>query len=405
MTGSFGDATHAVMAPGLGDPARHAGGEGVTAATGDGGVADGVRMGDTAVDGACTTRTAADGACTDGTAAAAASGAHAVAICYVAGTRILTARGEVAVERLQLGDRALALLSQALLPVRWLGHRTLDLRTHPAPALVRPVRIRAGALAEGVPTRDLCVSPGHCLHLDGALVPARHLVNGVSVVQEDPEQVTYWHVELECHDVLLAEGVGAESFLDTGNRADLEEGADVQALHPDFLPRHAAQPCAPVVEQGAALEAVKGRVLARAAAAFSARTTEDPALVLLADGVPVAPCETAGRYYRFVPPEGTRSLMLASRSWVPAQLLSGSTDARTLGVCVRALALDGIAVALDDPRLVAGWDKPERDAGGPQRWTCGTAELPAGLAQVELRLDGYAEYRLPAGREAEAATG
>ena len=164
-----------------------------------------------------------------------------VAACYAIGTRILTARGEVPVEELAVGDRALTVLGQELSPIRWIGHRALDLRRHPAPELVRPVRVRADAFGPARPARDLCVSPGHALHVDGVLIQAERLVNGISVVQEAWDRVTYWHVELERHDVLLAEGLPTESYLDTGNRAAFANGGAFLELHPDFKPRHAAE--------------------------------------------------------------------------------------------------------------------------------------------------------------------
>ncbi len=276
--------------------------------------------------------------------------APSAAPCYATGTRLLTRRGEVAVEDLAVGDEALALLGQGsgapgFAPVRWIGHRAVETRAHPRPELVWPVRIRADAFGPGRPHRDLVVSPGHALFVDGVLLQAARLVNGSSIVQERAERVTYWHVELERHDVLLAEGLPAESYLDVGNR-DAFDDAPAMTLHPEFGPGALPGSCAPLVEDGPALERAKAALLARAHDLFGLRTTEEPALHLLADGRAVTPSLADG-VHRFAVPAGTRTLRLASRRWVPAERLSGSTDTRTLGVCVRALRLDGVGLALD----------------------------------------------------------
>jgi len=138
--------------------------------------------------------------------------------CYCRGTRITTGRGEVAVQDLRVGDLALT-ASGALRPIRWIGHRVIDVSKHPTPLAVRPVRIAADAFGDGLPLRDLFVSPGHNIACEGALTPARALLNGLSVARMAPDEVEYWHVELDEHDILLAEGLTAESYLDTGNRA------------------------------------------------------------------------------------------------------------------------------------------------------------------------------------------
>ena len=134
--------------------------------------------------------------------------------CFTAGTLIATPDGEVAVEALVPGDRVLTADGSAL-PVRWVGRSTVS-RVFADPLRILPIRIRAGALADNVPSRDLLVSPGHAMLLDGVLVQAGALVNGSSIVQEAdmPLVFTYYHVELDRHTVLLAEGAPAESFLD-----------------------------------------------------------------------------------------------------------------------------------------------------------------------------------------------
>jgi autotransporter passenger strand-loop-strand repeat protein len=133
--------------------------------------------------------------------------------CFCAGTRIATPDGAVAVETLRAGD-LVRLADGRALPVRWLGRQTVS-RRFADPLRVLPVRIRAGALGERLPCRDLLVSPGHGLLIEGLLVHASALVDGAMIAREHamPEVFSYYHVELDEHALLLAEGVAAESFL------------------------------------------------------------------------------------------------------------------------------------------------------------------------------------------------
>ena len=140
-------------------------------------------------------------------------------VCFGPGTRILTTRGPIAVEDLRIGDRAVTPLSRTSRPIIWIGQRDIDLNRHPTARDMRPIRVRAGAFADQVPERDLYLSPNHAIHANGALIPIKHLVNGSSVTPVDMDRITYWHVELDQHDVLLAEGLATESYLDAGDRA------------------------------------------------------------------------------------------------------------------------------------------------------------------------------------------
>ena len=138
--------------------------------------------------------------------------------CFLRGTRIATPYGEVAVEDLRAGDMVLT-LNKGRAPIRWIGRRVLDPLMIDRPRDAWPIRIRKGALTENVPHRDLLVSPDHCMLVQDVLVPAKLLVNGTTIVQEERrEPFEYFHIELDCHDVLIAEGMLSESYLDLGNR-------------------------------------------------------------------------------------------------------------------------------------------------------------------------------------------
>ncbi len=117
-----------------------------------------------------------------------------------------------------------------------------------------------GASGEALPHRDLWLSPDHSVFADGCLIQASLLVNGLNVVQQAVESVQYWHVELDTHDVILAEGLPAESYLDTGNRSQFAN-APIAELRPDArrveVEVAASLACAPIVTGGAVLEAVR----------------------------------------------------------------------------------------------------------------------------------------------------
>lgn len=182
--------------------------------------------------------------------------------CFLVGTLISTPAGEIAIERLKIGNLVYTMSGDAV-PIVWIGRRRIDpkivdqLREH------APIRIRPGALDHGSPNRDLYVSPDHCLFYNGSLIPAKLLVNGTSIVQDAAlEPFTYVHIELERHQVVIAEGAYVESCLDLGNRAMFLEPGTLMFRSPAG-PKQVAT-CYPPIYSGAILDAVKETLEQRA---------------------------------------------------------------------------------------------------------------------------------------------
>jgi hypothetical protein len=146
--------------------------------------------------------------------------------CFTAGTMIATPDGERAVESLAAGDLVLTADGRAA-PVRWLGQSVVS-RVFADPLRILPVRIKAGALGENVPARDLLVSSGHAMYVGDVLAHAGALVNGDSIVREQdmPLVFTYYHLELDTHALLLANGAPAESFIDGVEAMDFSNWAE-----------------------------------------------------------------------------------------------------------------------------------------------------------------------------------
>lgn len=199
----------------------------------------------------------------DREAGATATAASERVACFAAGTWIATMRGHVAVELVHPGDQVGTLLSGNPAKVIWVGRRIVDCTRHPEPTKVWPVRISTDAFGRGMPATDLFLSPNHAVFVDHVLIPIRLLVNGCSVRQVMAERIAYHHIELAQHDVLLANGMPAESCQDAGDRASFSNGGDVVTLHPDFSAGVRGNAgCAPLVETGRVLDAVRNRLAA-----------------------------------------------------------------------------------------------------------------------------------------------
>jgi collagen type I/II/III/V/XI/XXIV/XXVII alpha len=196
------------------------------------------------------------------------SGADAVidtrVACYAKGTSIATARGDTPVDSLRKGDEIM-LATGDTAPAVWIGHRRIDCTRHPRPRNVWPVRVRRDAFGEGLPSRDLLLSPDHAIFIYDVLIPIRLLINGVTVTQETVDEITYYHIELPAHGVILAENLPAESYLDFGNRSAFDNGGGELTLHPDFATRvWQENACAELIMGGPTLTAVRQRLALQA---------------------------------------------------------------------------------------------------------------------------------------------
>ncbi|MBW4984593.1 Hint domain-containing protein [Mameliella sp. CS4] len=152
--------------------------------------------------------------------------------CFASGTLIATPDGERKVEALKIGDLITTVDGRAV-PVRWIGRQTVHKAF--ASARVQPVRIAAGALGRGAPCKDLVLTSDHALILDGVAINAGALVNGTTIqvvpMEQQPERVTYYHVETEAHDVILANGLPAETYVDFVRRQAFDNYQDYVALY------------------------------------------------------------------------------------------------------------------------------------------------------------------------------
>ena len=317
--------------------------------------------------------------------------------CFAAGTRITTADGATLVEKLQPGD-LVRTASNALRPVRWIAHRHVNLGRHPRPQDVTPIRIAPHSFGRDLPHTALAISPDHAVFADGVLVPARYLVNGTTIARDARDKVTWYHVELAdddgaaVHDIILAEGLPTESYLDTGNRAAFANGGPAVDLHPDFARRAAeatwqTQACAQLVVEGPELVAVRSWLL-HCAAELGYRVTANPDVRLVIDGRP-AVVTAHGQWLNIVIRSGAQTLSVDSRTTIPAESDEAASDTRVLGVAVAGLRFNGDAAGLGHPRFKLGWHAPEPNL----RWTRGTATLDiTGLDRVGLALVGALGY-------------
>jgi hypothetical protein len=315
-------------------------------------------------------------------------------LCFLAGSLIATPDDDVPVEQLTVGDKVLT-ASGAVRPIAWIGTGQV-LAARGRRNAATPVIVRKGALADNVPYQDLRVTKGHALFIDEVLIPVEYLVNHRSILWDDrAQEATIYHIELETHDVLLANGAPAESYRDDGNRW-LFQNANSGWDQP------AKSPCAPVLTGGAVVDAVWRRLLDRSGPRPGLPLTEDPDVHLLLDGQRLGPALRRGSTYVFRLCGRPSVARIISRVGIPAEL--GTTrDPRPLGIPLQRIFLcQGVQLRVmeaDDPTLDDGFHGFE--ANDALRWTNGDARLPAALfaglngpMELELHVGGTTSYPL-----------
>ena len=328
------------------------------------------------------------------------TGGTLVTVCFLRGTRITTPDGATAIEDLRSGDLVVTRRAGATLfqPVRWIGSgrmsKTLQMEDF-------PVRIRAGAFHDNIPHRDLLVTSEHCLFVEGKLVPARMLVNGRSIyIDTSIGDYEYFHVELDVHAILLAEGLEAESYLDTGNRGNFLNTV-VSSLQPDFAvsPAHkswALDAAAPLAVDRETVEPIwktleaRATMLGFAATKTQLRLVDEPDLHLLTEsGLEIGPTLLEGGLYTFIVPGNVGLVRLMSRTARPSETIGPFLDdRRELGVKVGRVGVgEGCGRLMSDLHLTSptlpGWHVMEDQA--VCRWTNGNAVLPVNLSWSEDR--------------------
>jgi hypothetical protein len=157
--------------------------------------------------------------------------------CFLAGTHLATPAGPIAVEHLAIGDLVLTADGRSV-PVKWIGRQSVavifDRVAERAPIIIEAGALSALSEGETLPGRDLRLTADHALLLGGVLVQAGALVNGASIRKmtraETGEHYTVFHIETEGHDMILAEGCGAETFVDTVSRKRFDNYAEYEVL-------------------------------------------------------------------------------------------------------------------------------------------------------------------------------
>jgi len=314
--------------------------------------------------------------------------------CYCRGTLILTEEGELPVEELGIGHRVVTFTGEAR-PIKWIWHRSYDGRLIIGNHALLPVRFADGALADAMPTGDLLISPEHHIYLDKSFVQASYLVNGATITQlETIEHLEYYHIELDKHDVIIAQGTPTETFV--GNTQKFTNNIEYSVFYPNrsrrTFPRYARYPHRNAPQMTAIRVA-----LMRRAQALGYRLDIDPDLHVIAGSGIIRPAAVSGRTYRFLIPDRNVELYLASRSTVPADVVPGDRDVRRLGVPIERIVLCDAVQSIEkqhgDPALHDGFHNDEASF----RWTDGRGRLPSAWAQTFAGAFTLEVYLAPSG--------
>jgi hypothetical protein len=295
-------------------------------------------------------------------------------ICFAAGTLIRTRAGDVAVETLKAGDIVLTATGE-MRPVKWMGHTDVDFRRTPKGSPGLPIRIVADAFGPDRPSQDLYLSAGHsvCVDLVGeVLIPVGCLINGATIAEVEADAISYWHVELDHHDILIANNLPAESYLAMGNRGAFEELRGLISAFEEGRERTHADFCRPVATEGPVLDFVRQRLVARAEE-MGWKRSHDAKLRLVADGDVLRPrVESSLAIFEF--PASAKDVRLMSNVFSPT--LMGIPDPRMLGVMLcDGLAFGDRQISLGDERLRDGVHQLENYEEATWRWTNGNLVL------------------------------
>lgn len=314
------------------------------------------------------------------------------AVCFLAGTLIRTPEGERAVETLVPGDLVYVYHNgrQETQCIKWVGHRSVESDESAGFELTQyPVRISAGALGDNVPYKDLLVTPEHCLFIDGALVPARMLVNGRSITHDTSlARYTYHHFETQTHSVVMADGMLSETYLDTGNRVNLMAGAgEISCDRATGGSPEGRAMAAPLGVSQEFVEPLWNRIAHRAGVERNDNRKFDdviPSIHLSTEaGDILSPVRVKDGYYIFHIPETCSLVHICSPAARPSEAIGPFVDdRRKLGVLVGRMTLyapEGVT-EIDVRHFLyhaRGWHAAEDHA---LRWTQGCAVLPLGYS-------------------------
>lgn len=155
--------------------------------------------------------------------------------CYLKGTQILTNKGYVCIENLKVGDLIMTagdihgnkhtMRVDKYRPIIWMGHFIID---HPD-GFVKPICIKKNTYGPNLPMNNVYVSPNHNLVVHGKLVPAVTLIDGRNILRTSKSgKIDYYHIELDKHSVIYAEGILSESYININNRRIFKQASHIK---------------------------------------------------------------------------------------------------------------------------------------------------------------------------------
>ena len=316
-------------------------------------------------------------------------------VCFASGTLIRTTRGEIAVEDLRVNDLATTTSGQSR-PIRWIGHRNVDgkacIGNDRLSDATWPVRVRRHAFGFNQPFQDLYLSPSHSVCVDAGgekLVPIYALINGSTIVRAPVDEVVYWHIELDRHDILFANGLPAESYYDMADhRAFFRDTLGTPTISgDDACTRGHAGFCRPFHDGGGVVDQLRSRLQARAVE-IGFMESSDADVRLVVDGVVLRPERVERGVVSFTFQAKARDVRLSSSIVRPAD--QGGVDPRSLGIAIYEMNLSAprqpdTPLDLDAPCFAGFFHTGERDDGKNFRWTRGELPLPVMPTAGETR--------------------